>query len=1529
MFQVRKFGADCDSVQRLQGLQKGFNLDFLDNKIAEEQEKQKQDKQQKSGSPAKRTPSNATRTTSGRTDSPSKRPSSRLRVPEGKDGSPAKAPDPDDFVIGDDESVNSLSRIPTPQPISKDGEGDERKDGGKQDEGQAEAGDKGKEKARDADELPQEVQVKLRKLDALTAKYQGMLTSRAPSLHRDWHLLFYSQNSTCIDLLRNYRTAHQRVAAIEPFEATLREHTSLTSIDDPGALIEFLHQRKQQTDMTMAELRRVFDKHQQTMKERDELKIKLQKAEQDAKIAFDEAAGLRQERNELEAEPQKSVSTSEVKQAPTEAATSSAKDEGDFFSYEDEVSKAAEEGAATATKAKAEETTSSASEDTALVHEAKVKELETEVETLKVEVKEQKDYINELATENANMRHEFLIAQTDLDAANKKLTKQDRDFAELQSELRNAREQLGEAIAAQDAARKESDEAAASLVQSESQLADLQARYSRSQEELKKEAAAAHENLKKHQDEHAKNLKDGVYAQRDEKVIDNLRNLVKTLQAQAKAATEAMDRAKGEVKDWKLECNRLESESQQPRDAIVMLRSKEADLAKLEERLEVAHKEREDMVRAKEATVNRLEKELGIAQEERDAAIRKAESKNGHEKAVASLRSQLKRAEQEREKAYQMILDCGRCGQIEKNTGTPSEDTNSTPVRSRMGSESTEVSTLPTEAGSETATPATPSVDGGETAGSADAKKKKTKKKSKAKKKETTTAASPAPSESIRDELTLDELIGDPTKAPDVLLRSKFGENPLIPLFKDVVENLRERNDSSNAQHDELLQHHESKIEELEQQLRNNSIILQAKHEETLALQQSLADKKTSAGTTVEQEAQLDSLKKEVEALKEEIIEKDGKIKKLQESLKSQATLEEKIEELTEEKDGLQESMVEVGKAGTDAKHELKEMKERRDKLQQEYDELQLESDSARKAQKHAEASVQVLTTRSKELEAELSELKTKSVPSTELDGLREQVQNLEREKEALQVSKETCEKQIEEFKAQQTASGAALDAKEKSLTTDLDRLRSKSSELEKELAQANTLAQDRFRSLAEVKELYTKAQAEVKKLREELAGLKTAKAELDKSNAIVKKLEMKEKDLRSEIAEYKSRAADKESEIASLSDKAKKATDRSTALEESYENARKELEKSESIRNEVTEAREKLQADLKKLQDELSKAKAKADNLEQEARKAAEEATRLKDELQFTSAQRESSQSMMDTMQDQTREMSTRMKEVEQRNESLEEELADAQRLLSERSREGETMRRLLSEVEARADSRVKEMREQMELAVSERDRAEDNASNIGRRKAREIEDLKSKLRDAEQEASRAKEAREDAEKRERDFKTQQADIEARAARAQQELNETRTAMEQLRDSLDETERSNRELENQRQSLRKEIADREARLEKLQKSSKQLTEELKKSQARQATGSSRSSMESSAARGSSRVTSPAPVSIRTSSLNGAPMSPAGSSMSTEHIKGALLSFFSIKEKKHQVDFVSGPMGKMLGLNDQDRQQLIAAIQAK
>jgi hypothetical protein len=218
-------------------------------------------------------------------------------VPE-NDGAIAKAPDPEDFVIGDDGS--DISRTATPIPVKAEGEDTESKDGetsdNKKEGDEAAVADKGKasQSNGDSSELPDSVQQKLVRLENLTSKYKGML--RQTALHRDWHLLFYSQNALSLELLRNYRAAHARVSQTEAFEATLREHTPLANVSDPGALVEFLNQRSLQSEMVMQELKRITGEHRETVKERDELKGKLEEAEKKAKEAFDDAAGLRRSR---------------------------------------------------------------------------------------------------------------------------------------------------------------------------------------------------------------------------------------------------------------------------------------------------------------------------------------------------------------------------------------------------------------------------------------------------------------------------------------------------------------------------------------------------------------------------------------------------------------------------------------------------------------------------------------------------------------------------------------------------------------------------------------------------------------------------------------------------------------------------------------------------------------------------------------------------------------------------------------------------------------------------------------------------------------------------------------------------------------------------------------------------------------------------------------------------------------------------------------------------------------------------------
>lgn len=73
---------------------------------------------------------------------------------------------------------------------------------------------------------------------------------------------------------------------IEPFEASLRENTPLTSISDPSALVEYLNNINLKGDMVLDELKRVSS-------EKDTFKQKLDAAEKDAKEAWDEVANLR------------------------------------------------------------------------------------------------------------------------------------------------------------------------------------------------------------------------------------------------------------------------------------------------------------------------------------------------------------------------------------------------------------------------------------------------------------------------------------------------------------------------------------------------------------------------------------------------------------------------------------------------------------------------------------------------------------------------------------------------------------------------------------------------------------------------------------------------------------------------------------------------------------------------------------------------------------------------------------------------------------------------------------------------------------------------------------------------------------------------------------------------------------------------------------------------------------------------------------------------------------------------------------
>jgi chromosome segregation ATPase len=1256
--------------------------------------------------------------------------------------------------------------------------------------------------------------------------------------------------------LRNYRIAHAQAAAIEPFEAVLREHTSLTSIVDPSALVEFLSQKDLQKDMAMEELKRIDAQCRSAAKERDELRSQLDEAQRKTRGSSRNADIARGSDDPLGVN-----STEAVAASPKQKSTV----DDDFFSYDTELSLAEADDAESSSKVAQLETMIAEQRVTidrlqALDNEQRerIEQLEsqtasdaTRLQQSQTDSQEHKEFINELSTENASLRQDLDITRLDLSAMNNKIHLKDNSIKEIELQLKQTKELLEEASKKQDTTRD---------AQRQEQLAPA--------------------------------LNDPDVFQDDQKRLETLDKVVNSLREQVKSTENARKATDAEAQDLRFKIRLMEAESDSAGKIISSLRSHE----------EVA---------------KGLKRRLGELEMERDDAQRLASSKTGHEAAAASLRVQLKRIEKDRDAAYQMILDCGKCSipDSDKNAEGANAESSTSGSAATINSGSGSRGDVDTEPAGTTSS----TLIDDDASASTEGKKKNKKKKSKAKKKSSEETA-----EDPVEFPTLDELIHDPAQGNAIMLRTKHAENPMLPLLMSTVEKMKAMNEIKDDERDERYTHLEDLVETRDQIIKDFEVIIQSKNEEIMSLRQSLEDSPSGdkvAGTDV----QIEALHQEIKILREKTAHKDTEIEKLNSRLAGEASLHEEIENLSEENETLRDSMIDHGKQATDALHDLKIAKDNIAKLRNELEAVQRDNRVDREKLEEALADKLNMISEREKLEAEVTEIKTKSAPESELKDLREKLGQVTGERDALESAKSTFESQIAGMKAQHNASDAEGDAKSKALSADLSNFKSKAFELEKELAAANQLAQTRYKDLAELKTAYNKMQPELKKLREEAADLKQIRADLDKATASVKRLEAKEKDLRSEIAEYKSQLASKDAELTSWKEKTKRSEERSTVLEESYETARKDLVASESTRDEAVEIREKLQTDLRKLEDQLDKSRSTIRDLEKQVQKHADDANALREEMSMKAAQQASAQSLMDSMRDQTNELSTQMKEVREQKESMEEELIDANRLLSERSREAETMRRLLADVEGRAESKVKEMRERMDLALEERDRAEDEASSIGKRRTRELEDYKLRLHDAEREASRAADAKQDAERRARDLLDRETELQRRASQAQTELTEVRTAMAQLRDALDETERQSRQLEKEKSEARKSLEDKEMRLERLQKSSKAMAEELRALQQQH----SHQGIGSPGSLGTAKFKSSPRPSVDSTRV----ASPAGTASGSKdgvdyvYLKNILLQFLEQKEKKHQMQLVP-VLGMLLHFDRAEEQKWMAAISA-
>ncbi|KAL8761033.1 MAG: hypothetical protein Q9184_002799, partial [Pyrenodesmia sp. 2 TL-2023] len=521
----------------------------------------------------------------------------------------------------------------------------------------------------------------------------------------------------------------------------------------------------------------------------------------------------------------------------------------------------------------------------------------------------------------------------------------------------------------------------------------------------------------------------------------------------------------------------------------------------------------------------------------------------------------------------------------------------------------------------------------------------------------------------------------------------------------------------------------------------------------------------------------------------------------------------------------------------------------------------------------------------------------------------KERLKELQVEKQALQNTVASLEEELARLQGSHASATATSDSKHQDLAVKFENLKSTATTLQTDLSAAQQLASSRFKELSELRTMMQQAQPELTSLRSEVSELGSIKEAYDRKVLELKRIELIQEEMHTEVATQKRLVAERDAEIGNIKQKNEQESSSRFRAEEARSKASQGIQRLEAEKRQANESLDKLSRDLSKAHDEIDNLRISLKDMERHMTTVKRDNEGLKEEIELKTAQHASAQSLMSSMRDQTTEMAVQMKEARDRCESLDEEVADAHRLLNERSREGETMRRLLAEIEGKADARAREMKDRMETAIEERDRAEDEASTAARRRARELDDLRNKVREAERSMKRAEEDKEELENAQKDWKRRREELEHRSEQSSHEAEEVRRAMGELRDALDGSERQAREAEKQKAELRRGMEDTQQRLEKLQKSNKSMADEMRTMQTAKNRGvdsgaqSSRSSTDSASAR--ARLASPMRASRQSSST--APAPPNGhapGSMDFVYLKNVLLQFLEQKDRNHQKQLI-------------------------
>ncbi|OAX82053.1 hypothetical protein ACJ72_03595 [Emergomyces africanus] len=600
---------------------------------------------------------------------------------------------------------------------------------------------------------------------------------------------------------------------------------------------------------------------------------------------------------------------------------------------------------------------------------------------------------------------------------------------------------------------------------------------------------------------------------------------------------------------------------------------------------------------------------------------------------------------------------------------------------------------------------------------------------------------------------------------------------------------------------------------------------------------------------------------------------------------------------------------------------------------------------------KELEKKIEELTAQLAEKEAAInlldSKLKGEEDLREEIDSLREdlrdigqsfvqakdRVKELLTQNEAFQNTIQDLEKELIHLRTNPSSSTQTEDA-HKDLVAEFEELKIKAIGLQTDLSAAQQLAASRFKDLTDLREMLQKIQPELRNLRAESSELKTIKEELKNKSNELKRLERRHEDVRSEMKNLRAKIGEQEAEIKGANQKVTQETSSRVKAEQALDVAQSDLRYSEGKKQEAIEINEKTAKTLAKAQEDLKLSRTRLVEVEEQVKQLNRLIDSLRDEIQLKTAQHASAQSLMSSMRDQMSEMAMQVKEARERCDNLEEEVADAHRLLSERTREGETMRRLLSDVEMRTDAKVRDFKERLEAAIEERDRAEDEASLAGRKRTKEIKELKTQVRDLERAIRRADQDKEELEHAQKDWKRRREELEVETERSKRELGDVQVAMTHLRDALDESERQTQQLEKERAELRRTVEETDQRLKKLHKSNKTLTEDVKAFQASKRRGfdssntSSSRSPRSSLDSGMRQLRDDGVVSPHLRDRSATPKGPGAGTIDYVYLKNVLLQFLEQRDKNYQKQLIP-VLGMLLHFDPNDEQKWMSAISSR